>query len=84
MDEIDVLPDYMQIAYKFIMTIFQEYQHEAAKQDKLFAVPCFIETVCPTFHFQFQFQFPSLLYVTHFGMFPYTRVFKEFYENFKM
>ncbi|XP_047975453.1 gamma-cadinene synthase-like [Salvia hispanica] len=45
MDEIDVLPDYMQIAYKFIMTIFQEYQHEAAKQDKLFAVPCFIETV---------------------------------------
>ncbi|KAL1543023.1 gamma-cadinene synthase-like [Salvia divinorum] len=45
MDEIDVLPNYMQIAYRFIMTIFQEYQQEAAKQDKLFAVTCFIETV---------------------------------------
>ncbi|XP_057766272.1 LOW QUALITY PROTEIN: gamma-cadinene synthase-like [Salvia miltiorrhiza] len=44
MEEIDVLPEYMQIAYRFIMTIFQEYQHEAAKQDKLFAVPCFKET----------------------------------------
>ncbi|XP_057766271.1 gamma-cadinene synthase-like [Salvia miltiorrhiza] len=45
MEEIDVLPEYMRIAYRFIMSIFQEYEHEATKQDKLFAVPYFKETV---------------------------------------
>lgn len=45
MDEIDVLPDYMKIVYRLIMSIYEDYEVEAAKQEKLFAVPYFKEAV---------------------------------------
>ncbi|KAL0293610.1 UNVERIFIED_CONTAM: Gamma-cadinene synthase [Sesamum calycinum] len=38
-NEIDRLPDYMKIIYKFILNLYEEYEVEAAKQGKLFAVP---------------------------------------------
>ncbi|KAL0389336.1 UNVERIFIED_CONTAM: Gamma-cadinene synthase [Sesamum calycinum] len=44
-NEIDRLPDYMKIIYKFILNIYEEYEVEAAKQGKLFAVPYAKEAV---------------------------------------
>lgn len=49
MDEIDELPDYMKIVYRFIMSVYKDYELEAAKQEKSFAVPYFKQTVSPTF-----------------------------------
>ncbi|KAK6164143.1 hypothetical protein DH2020_001007 [Rehmannia glutinosa] len=44
-DETDQLPEYLKILYKFILTIYDDYEREAAKQGKLFAVPYAKETV---------------------------------------
>ncbi|KAL0389338.1 UNVERIFIED_CONTAM: Gamma-cadinene synthase [Sesamum calycinum] len=44
-NEIDRLPDYMKIIYKFILNLYEEYEVEAAKQGKLFAVPYAKEAV---------------------------------------
>ncbi|KAL0419574.1 UNVERIFIED_CONTAM: Gamma-cadinene synthase [Sesamum radiatum] len=44
-NEIDRLPDYMKIIYKFILDLYEEYEVEAAKQGKLFAVPYAKEAV---------------------------------------
>ncbi|KAL2231042.1 UNVERIFIED_CONTAM: Gamma-cadinene synthase [Sesamum indicum] len=44
-DELDRLPDYMKIIYKFILNLYEDYEVEAAKQGKLFAVPYAIEAV---------------------------------------
>ncbi|KAK4383261.1 Gamma-cadinene synthase [Sesamum angolense] len=44
-NEIDRLPDYMKIIYKFVLNIYEEYEVEAAKQGKLFAVPYAKEAV---------------------------------------
>ncbi|KAK6161771.1 hypothetical protein DH2020_005152 [Rehmannia glutinosa] len=38
-DEIHQLPDYMKIMYKVILTVYEDYERDAAKQGKLFAVP---------------------------------------------
>ncbi|KAH6767701.1 hypothetical protein C2S52_018684 [Perilla frutescens var. hirtella] len=45
MDEIDVLPDYMKTVYKFIMSLVEDYEHEAEKQGKSYVVPYYKETV---------------------------------------
>ncbi|KAL0358526.1 UNVERIFIED_CONTAM: Gamma-curcumene synthase [Sesamum angustifolium] len=44
-NEIHRLPDYMKIFYGFVMSIYEDYEREAAKQGKSFAVPYFRETV---------------------------------------
>ncbi|KAK6141551.1 hypothetical protein DH2020_024707 [Rehmannia glutinosa] len=44
-DETDQLPDYMKIIYRSILRIYDDYEREAAKQAKLFAVPYAKETV---------------------------------------
>ncbi|KAI3449960.1 hypothetical protein Pfo_006625 [Paulownia fortunei] len=44
-NEIDRLPDYMKIFYRFILSIYDDYEREAAIQGKLFAVPYAKETV---------------------------------------
>ncbi|KAK4435853.1 Gamma-cadinene synthase [Sesamum alatum] len=44
-NEIGPLPDYMKIFYRFVMSIYEDYEREAAKQGMLFAVPYFRETV---------------------------------------
>ncbi|KAL0300335.1 UNVERIFIED_CONTAM: Gamma-cadinene synthase [Sesamum calycinum] len=38
-NEIDRLPDYMKIIYRFILNLYEDYEIEATKQGKLFAVP---------------------------------------------
>ncbi|KAK6119782.1 hypothetical protein DH2020_046473 [Rehmannia glutinosa] len=43
-DEIDQLPDYMQILYNFILRIYDDYEREAAEEGKLFIVPYAKET----------------------------------------
>ncbi|EYU31462.1 hypothetical protein MIMGU_mgv1a021955mg, partial [Erythranthe guttata] len=45
MAEIDGLPDYMKIAYRFIMSMYEDYQVDAATHEKSFAFPYFIEAV---------------------------------------
>ncbi|KAL8528066.1 hypothetical protein ACS0TY_005765 [Phlomoides rotata] len=45
MENIDQLPGYMQIVYRFIMSIYEDYQHDATTHDKSFAPPYFKETV---------------------------------------
>ncbi|KAL0452014.1 UNVERIFIED_CONTAM: Gamma-cadinene synthase [Sesamum latifolium] len=44
-NEIHRLPDYMKIFYQFVMSIYEDYEREATKQGKSFAVPYFRETV---------------------------------------
>ncbi|KAL0459232.1 UNVERIFIED_CONTAM: Vetispiradiene synthase 1, partial [Sesamum latifolium] len=44
-NEIDRLPDYMKIIYKFILDLYEDYEVEAAKQGKLFALPYAKEAV---------------------------------------
>ncbi|GFQ01960.1 cis-muuroladiene synthase [Phtheirospermum japonicum] len=44
-DEIDRLPNYMKIVYRFILSVYENYEREAAEQGKLFAVPYAKETV---------------------------------------
>ncbi|KAL2252678.1 UNVERIFIED_CONTAM: Gamma-cadinene synthase [Sesamum indicum] len=44
-NELDRLPDYMKIIYKFILNLYEDYEVEAAKQGKLFAVPYAKEAV---------------------------------------
>ncbi|KAK6119786.1 hypothetical protein DH2020_046469 [Rehmannia glutinosa] len=44
-DEIDQLPDYMQILYNFILRIYDDYEREAAEEGKLFIVPYAKETL---------------------------------------
>ncbi|KAL0413490.1 UNVERIFIED_CONTAM: Gamma-cadinene synthase, partial [Sesamum radiatum] len=44
-NEIDRLPDYMKIIYKFILNLYEDYEVEASKQGKLFAVPYAKEAV---------------------------------------
>ncbi|KAK6161730.1 hypothetical protein DH2020_005111 [Rehmannia glutinosa] len=45
MNEIDRLPDFMKTVYRFIMSIYEDFERDAAKQDKSFAVPYYKETV---------------------------------------
>ncbi|CAA0815536.1 Alpha-humulene/(-)-(E)-beta-caryophyllene synthase [Striga hermonthica] len=45
MNQIDRLPNYMKILYRFIMSICEDYERDAAEQDKSFAVPHFKESV---------------------------------------
>ncbi|KAK6138514.1 hypothetical protein DH2020_027743 [Rehmannia glutinosa] len=45
MDEIDRLPDFMKVVYRFIMSIYEDYERDAAKLDKSFAAPYYKETV---------------------------------------
>lgn len=47
MDDIDVLPDFMQVVYRLIMSVYEDYVCEAEKQGKSFAVPYYRETVRP-------------------------------------
>ncbi|KAI3449956.1 hypothetical protein Pfo_006621 [Paulownia fortunei] len=44
-DKIDQLPDYMKIIYRFTLTVYDDYEREAAKQGKSFAVPYAKESV---------------------------------------
>ncbi|KAK4419564.1 Beta-farnesene synthase [Sesamum alatum] len=44
-NEIDRLPDYMKIVYKFILSIYDDYEIEASKQGKSYAVSFAKETV---------------------------------------
>ncbi|GFQ01961.1 gamma-cadinene synthase [Phtheirospermum japonicum] len=44
-DEIDRLPDYMKIIYRLILSVYEDYEREAAEQGKSFAVPYAKETV---------------------------------------
>ncbi|KAL3650158.1 hypothetical protein CASFOL_006561 [Castilleja foliolosa] len=44
-DEIDRLPDYMKTVYRFILSVYEDYERDAAGQGKLFAVPYAKETV---------------------------------------
>ncbi|KAH6785025.1 hypothetical protein C2S51_037480 [Perilla frutescens var. frutescens] len=45
LDEIDVLPDFMKVVYRFIMSIYEDYERDAEKLGKSFAVPYYRETV---------------------------------------
>ncbi|KAL3618141.1 hypothetical protein CASFOL_038462 [Castilleja foliolosa] len=44
-DEIDQLPNYMKIIYRFTFSVFEDYEREAADQGKSFAVPYAKETI---------------------------------------
>ncbi|XP_047948788.1 gamma-cadinene synthase-like [Salvia hispanica] len=45
LDEIDVLPDFMKVVYRFIMSIYEDFVLEAEKQGKSFVVPYYKEAV---------------------------------------
>ncbi|XP_057766248.1 gamma-cadinene synthase-like isoform X2 [Salvia miltiorrhiza] len=45
LDEIDVLPEFMKVVYRFIMSVYEDYVGEAERQGKSFAVPYYRETV---------------------------------------
>ncbi|KAL7105814.1 hypothetical protein ACP275_07G069200 [Erythranthe tilingii] len=45
MNEIGQLPDYMKPVYQFIMSIYEDYEREATKQGKSFAIPSYKEAV---------------------------------------
>lgn len=45
MDEIDPLPEYMKIVYRFLMSIYKDYERDATKQEKSFAISYFREAV---------------------------------------
>ncbi|KAH6809081.1 hypothetical protein C2S51_026864 [Perilla frutescens var. frutescens] len=45
LDEIDVLPDFMKVVYRFIMSIYEDFERDAEKLGKSFAVPYYRETV---------------------------------------
>ncbi|XP_057766251.1 gamma-cadinene synthase-like isoform X5 [Salvia miltiorrhiza] len=44
LDEIDVLPEFMKVVYRFIMSVYEDYVGEAERQGKSFAVPYYRET----------------------------------------
>nr|O48935.1 RecName: Full=Beta-farnesene synthase [Mentha x piperita]AAB95209.1 (E)-B-farnesene synthase [Mentha x piperita]AEA49038.1 (E)-beta-farnesene synthase 1 [Mentha asiatica]AEA49040.1 (E)-beta-farnesene synthase 1 [Mentha asiatica] len=44
-DEAERLPEYMKIVYRFILSIYENYERDAAKLGKSFAAPYFKETV---------------------------------------
>ncbi|KAL6517591.1 hypothetical protein OROMI_033292 [Orobanche minor] len=44
-DEIDRLPDFMKVVYRFIMSVCEDYECEAEKQEKSFAVPYYRESL---------------------------------------
>ncbi|PIM97842.1 Gamma-curcumene synthase [Handroanthus impetiginosus] len=48
-DEIELLPDCMKTVYQFIMSIFEEYERDATKQEKSFAIPYFKESIRPNY-----------------------------------
>ncbi|KAK6121266.1 hypothetical protein DH2020_044969 [Rehmannia glutinosa] len=39
MEEIDRLPNYMKVVYRFIMSVYEDYECDATKQGKSFALP---------------------------------------------
>ncbi|EYU31456.1 hypothetical protein ABFS82_07G067500 [Erythranthe guttata] len=45
MNEIGQLPDYMKVVYQYIMSIYEDYEREATKQGKSFAIPSYKEAV---------------------------------------
>ncbi|CAA0815538.1 Alpha-humulene/(-)-(E)-beta-caryophyllene synthase [Striga hermonthica] len=44
-NEIGLLPNYMKIAYEFIMGMYEDFKREAEERDKSFAVPAYVEAV---------------------------------------
>ncbi|KAL1544618.1 cis-muuroladiene synthase-like [Salvia divinorum] len=44
-EDVDQLPEYMRIVYHFIISIYEEYECDAAKFGKSFSIPYFKETV---------------------------------------
>ncbi|KAL3618153.1 hypothetical protein CASFOL_038474 [Castilleja foliolosa] len=48
-DEIDQLPDYMKIIYRFAFSVFEDYEREAAAQGKSFAIP-YLKQVCRAYN----------------------------------
>ncbi|PIN23179.1 (+)-gamma-cadinene synthase [Handroanthus impetiginosus] len=45
MDQTERFPDWMKIAYQFVMSTYEDYEHDATKQEKPFAIPYFKEAV---------------------------------------
>lgn len=45
LDEIDVLPDFMKVVYRFIMSLYEDYEREAEKSEKSFAPLYYRESV---------------------------------------
>ncbi|XP_047937667.1 gamma-cadinene synthase-like [Salvia hispanica] len=45
LDEIDVLPDFMKVVYRFIMSTYEDFVVDAEKQGKSFVVPYYREAV---------------------------------------
>nr|AZB50513.1 terpene synthase 5 [Prunella vulgaris] len=45
LDEIDVLPDFMKIVYRFIMSVYEDFEREAEQQGKSFAAPYYSESL---------------------------------------
>ncbi|XP_047953723.1 gamma-cadinene synthase-like [Salvia hispanica] len=45
LDEIDVLPDFMKVVYRFIMSTYEDFVVDAEKKGKSFVVPYYRETV---------------------------------------
>ncbi|KAL1543031.1 gamma-cadinene synthase-like [Salvia divinorum] len=45
LDEIDVLPDFMKVVYRFIMSTYEDFVVDAEKNGKSFVVPYYRETV---------------------------------------
>ncbi|PIN00125.1 Beta-farnesene synthase [Handroanthus impetiginosus] len=45
MDQTERVPDWMKIAYQFVMTIYEDYERDATKQEKPFAIPYFKEAL---------------------------------------
>ncbi|PIN00640.1 Gamma-curcumene synthase [Handroanthus impetiginosus] len=45
MDQTERIPDWMKIAYQFVMSTYEDYERDATKQEKPFAIPYFKEAV---------------------------------------
>lgn len=56
MDHTDLLPEYMKIVYGFIMSVYEDFEREAEKQQKPFLVPYFREAVRRTTFILFFFM----------------------------
>lgn len=45
MNESDGLPDCMKIVYRFVMSVYEDHEHETKKQEISFSNPSFQEAV---------------------------------------
>ncbi|KAL0389337.1 UNVERIFIED_CONTAM: Gamma-cadinene synthase [Sesamum calycinum] len=69
-NEIDRLPDYMKIIYRFILNLYEDYEIEATKQGKLFAVP-YAKRTMPTYEeYIVNTVVTSCIYVILLGIIP--------------